>query len=116
MIELKGNTVLRDGEEVGVVDEKNVFHPVQGLHHKTVTMVEKELSKNQGGQAASRLPHKQEIAGSSPAPGTTSLKGEPERTELGDIDPDLIEWRRENWTEADFVALYPASRLRQLGL
>lgn len=116
-ITFDADAVLKDGKEVGVVDEKNAFHPVKGLHHKTAAAIEKELLK-QGGQEASRLAHTQESAGSIPAPATKHAKAsdEPARTHLGDIDPELIEWRRESWPEADFAALYPPARLRQLGL
>lgn len=57
-----------------------------------------------------------DIAPETEAPKDKPRKPEPARTERGDIDPTLIEWRRENWAPADFAKLYPVSRLRQIGI
>ena len=35
--------------------------------------------------------------------------------ELGDLTPELIDWRKENWPAGDFNKLYPPARLRAIG-
>ena len=95
---------------------------------------DEEDSELQGGESASRLAHNQETEGSIPSPATTSVAftttpsyaaktkvptipdsdPEPARGELGDIAPDLIEWRKRNWPMDAFSELYPPHRLKAL--
>jgi len=133
-IEIKNSEVFRDGEQVGIILSGDTFEPVPGLHHKTIEKIRKQLSELQGGEVASRLAHNQEIEGSIPSPATTSeaftttpsyaaktkvqtiadSDPQPERGELGDIAPDLIEWRKRNWPMDAFSELYPPHRLKAL--
>jgi hypothetical protein len=126
-IEIKDANVLRDGEQVGTIGPDGEFYPVDGLHHKTVERIRKELreipgathginTELQGGEVVTRLAHNQENEGSIPSPATIAKDPEPERTELGDIDTALIQWRKRNWDADAFAELYPVHRLKLLGL
>lgn len=107
--------VIRNGERVGAVDSKGNFHPVIGLHHKTAEKIRKQVSELQGGQGGKSSGSYPEEAGSTPAPATIpDSDPQPERGELGDIAPDLIEWRKRNWRPDLFAGLYPPHRLKAL--
>jgi hypothetical protein len=61
------------------------------------------------------LAHNQETEGSIPSPATIpDSDPQPERGELGDIAPELIEWRKRNWPMDAFSELYPPHRLKAL--
>ena len=112
---IEHNIVTREQQKVGTIGPDGEFYPVEGLHHKTVEKIRKQVSELQGGESASRLAHNQETEGSIPSPATIpDSDPQPERGELGDIAPELIEWRKRNWPMDAFSELYPPHRLKAL--
>lgn len=127
-IEFDGSEVLKDGEHVGTMNDVGLFVPIAKLHHITAKAVVKHLANlNKERMTATEIKEisearsqKAELSDTDRMLEKAKVKApfseQPERTELGDIDPELIEWRRKNWSASDFETLYPAIRLRQIGL
>lgn len=104
-IEIIECAVYRDGQGVGKYQD-GVFTPNEGLHHKTVEKIKREIASLAG--------ESKEPQPAWPAPSANDP--EPARGELGDIATDLIEWRKRNWPADQFAEVYPAYRLKLLGL
>jgi hypothetical protein len=108
---IEGSAVLHDGKHAGDLTIEGDFKPIEGLHHATAKRIAKDIDiLKQGGQVASRLPHKQENIGSNPIPATTPKAGkdlEPEMDpDKGDKTPAYVEWFKRNHSKAEFEAKY----------
>ena len=100
-VTIEKEIVFRDGEEVGTVNDAGEFVPADGLHHKTAASVAREVS--------SLLGH--------PSEPTEPTAPEPvAQSDRGDLDAEVVRWRKENWDKAQFEALYPPQRLTEAGL
>jgi hypothetical protein len=93
--------VKLDGENVGSLNPD--FHPVKGLHHKRVAMIEREISKLRGSAAVERQVHNLEVEGSIPSPATQEP---PMDWDKGDKTPAYIEWFRATHTPEEFKTKY----------
>jgi hypothetical protein len=98
--ENKDGIILKDGEEIGKV-EGGAFVPNDGLHHQTVKAVENWLNPEEEQEKPKAKAKKNE---------------EPEPGDRGDLDAELVKWRKDNWDEKQFNEVYPKSRLIAAGL
>lgn len=113
-IELKSNLVIVDGEEVGSVTPDHAFSPSVKLHWKRVEAIEKALSQLRGSSVVEQQSHNLRAEGSTPSPATTHGRepGCPEpENDSGDLAPNVVAWRKQNWPQDAFENLYPESRL-----
>ena len=105
--------VLKDGEQVGTINEAGEFVPKDGLHHKTAASVEKELAKLVEGAKVPPTPEHLT------PPANVEIGDDPEplpADDRGDISRNVVEWRKAHWPADKFDALYPPLRLQAAGL
>lgn len=105
-ITIKNETeVIRDGKNVGSLDETGKFTPRSGLHHKTQEAVENWLAEN--------VKPDPQAPTSEPTPESQNeVSVEPDNAEpeqdpmLGDKTPEYIAWYRKNHSSVEFEKKY----------
>lgn len=100
---IKEGVVYKGDEEQGLVDDKGVFVPVEGLHHKRVAAIEKFLKDGSEEEESAQEQNPSDPNEPIPAP------------DRGDLDHNLIAYRQKNWSAERFNELYPKKRLEAAG-
>lgn len=113
-------TVLWEGKMAGTITHEDTtwtFEPLDGIHHKRLAVIERELREFMAGPLMpedSELQDREEVnssgsypegIGSNPIPATNDP--EPEQShEAGDKTPAYVAWFQRNHTPAEFEAKY----------